>query len=372
MEFAASGSAGWSASLRAMLRATGDGAWRRLPGLALCAAISTASLIFGQLAWSRAQGLSPLVIGMLCGAVAGNLFHGLIGNRTQSGIAFSRQRLLRLGIILYGVRLTLGDIAHIGLPGVAADALVLISTFALALFFGTRILKMDCATVTLIGAGSSICGAAAILATEPVAKARPEQVTVAVATVVLFGTIATFLYPWLYHMNLDWRILPVSSAVFGMYIGSTVHEVGQVVAAARLVDMEAVNAAVIAKMIRVMMLPCFLAVLPALLARGRHGRDNETCAIQPAANEAKPPVPWFAVGFIMVIVFNSILPLPQGLLSAVTDIDTLLLTMAMSALGLGTRIADFRKAGAKPVFLGTVLFAWLVAGGACINMMVAR
>lgn len=230
---------------------------------------------------------------------------------------------------------------------------------------------MDHVTATLIGAGSSICGAAAILATEPVAKARPEQVTVAVATVVLFGTVATLFYPWLYHMNLGWHILPASPAAFGMYIGSTVHEVGQVVAAARLVDTEAMNIAVIAKMIRVMMLPVFLAVLPALLARMRRAHHGEAGIARPSGEEAKPPVPWFAVGFIAMIVFNSVMPLPKFLQPAVNGIDTLLLTMAMCALGLGTRIADFRKAGARPVLLGTVLFAWLVVGGGCINLMMA-
>lgn len=366
MEYAASERSGWHASLRML-----GGARQQLPGIALCAAISVASLALGEFAWCRSQGLSPLVIGMLCGAVAGNLFRPLTGSRMQPGTAFCKQRLLRIGIILFGVRLTLGDIALVGLPGVAADALVLASTFLLALVVGTKILKMDCITATLIGAGSSICGAAAILATEPVAKARPEQVTVAVATVVLFGTIATLLYPWLYHMNLAWRTLPVSPAAFGMYIGSTMHEVGQVVAAARLVDAEAMSTAVIAKMIRVMMLPVFLSVLPALLARMRHSRHGDPGAVQRSEDNAKPPVPWFAVGFIVMIVFNSIVPLPKFLQPAVNGIDTLLLTMAMCALGLGTRIADFRKAGARPVLLGTVLFAWLVIGGGCINAMMA-
>lgn len=132
MEYAASERSGWHASLRML-----GGTRQKLPGIALCGAISAASLALGELAWCRAQGLSPLVIGMLCGAAAGNLFRTLTDSRMQPGTAFCKLRLLRIGIILFGVRLTLGDIALVGLPGVAADALVLGSTFLLALVVGT-------------------------------------------------------------------------------------------------------------------------------------------------------------------------------------------------------------------------------------------
>ena len=138
-------------------------------------------------------------------------------------------------MVLYGLRLTVQDIGHVGMVGVATDALVLGSTFGLACLIGIKWLRLDPKTAMLIGAGSSICGAAAVMAAEPVVKARAEQVTVAVATVVVFGTVAIFLYPALFELNQQWQLVPGGADGFGIYIGSTLHEVAQVVAAARSV-----------------------------------------------------------------------------------------------------------------------------------------
>ena len=110
-------------------------------------------------------------------------------------VLLAKQRLLRLGIILYGFRITVQQIADVGVSGVI-DVLVLSSTFLITRLIGIRVLKMDRETVWLIGAGSSIC-AAAVLASEPVIKAAPSKVAVVVATVVLFGTVGIVLYPFL-------------------------------------------------------------------------------------------------------------------------------------------------------------------------------
>lgn len=161
-----------------------------------------------------------------------------------AGVEFSRSRLLRLGVVLYGLRLTLQDVVHVGFDGVAIDALVLGSTFALACIVGTRVFGLDRKTAMLIGAGSSICGAAAVMATGPVVRGRAEQVTVAVATLVVFGTIAIFLYPLLYMLNQHWQLIPGGAAGFGLYAGSTIHD----------------DTAVIAKMLWVMLLALLLFV----------------------------------------------------------------------------------------------------------------
>ncbi|OWG05999.1 hypothetical protein B4U21_19605, partial [Klebsiella pneumoniae] len=133
------------------------------------------------------------------------------------------------------------------------------STFFIACFLGQKVFGLDKHTSWLIGAGSSICGAAAVLATEPVVKAEASKVTVAVATVVIFGTIAIFLYPAMYPLLAHW----FTPETYGIYMGSTMHEVAQVVAAGHAVSPDAENAAVIAKMLRVMMLAPFLLFLAA-------------------------------------------------------------------------------------------------------------
>lgn len=131
----------------------------------------------------------------------------------------------------------------------------------IACFPGQKVFGLDRHTSWLIGAGSSICGAAAVLATEPVVKAEASKVTVAVATVVIFGTIAIFLYPAMYPLLAHW----FSPETYGIYIGSTMHEVAQVVAAGHAINPDAENAAVIAKMLRVMMLAPFLILPPHAL-----------------------------------------------------------------------------------------------------------
>ena len=277
-------------------------------------------------------------------------------------------------MVLYGLRLTVQDIGHVGMAGVAIDALVLGSTFGLACLIGTRWLGMDRKTAMLIGAGSSICGAAAVMAAEPVVKARAEQVTVAVATVVVFGTLAIFLYPLLFDLNRHWRLVPGGANGFGIYAGSTIHEVAQVVAAARSIGQGAADTAVIAKMVRVMMLAPFLIMLSAWLARdeSRQAKRSGACRMggHGIEHSAKLAVPWFAFGFVAVVLFNSLQLLPAGVIEAVAEVDTILLAMAMAALGLSTHLGAIRRAGVKPLLLAAVLFAWLVIGGALINRWV--
>lgn len=340
---------------------------RLLPGLALSGALAAAGMAMGRIGWLQAHGFSALTLAILLGMLVGNTVYPRVAAASGAGVSFSKQNLLRLGVVLYGLRLTVQDIAHVGLAGVVIDALVLGSTFLLALWIGTRWLGMDRKTALLIGAGSSICGAAAVMAAEPVIKARAEQVTVAVATVVVFGTLAIVLYPLLFQLNLQWGLIPGGANGFGIYAGSTIHEVAQVVAAARSVGPDAADSAVIAKMVRVMMLAPFLVMLSAWLARDARRR---TVGPGDSPVKGKLAVPWFAFGFIGVVLFNSLQWLPASVVAVTTEIDTALLAMAMAALGLATQLGAIRKAGAKPLLLALILFGWLVAGGALINRWV--
>nr|AIA99104.1 hypothetical protein T29Apl_00061 [Methylibium sp. T29]AIA99189.1 hypothetical protein T29Bpl_00055 [Methylibium sp. T29-B] len=336
-----------------------------LPGLALSGALAATGIALGHIGWLQHHGFSALTLAIVLGMLVGNTVYPLVPRlaaASGAGVNVSKQNLLRLGVVLYGLRLTVQDIGHVGIAGVAIDALVLGSTFALACFIGTRWLGLDRKTAMLIGAGSSICGAAAVMAAEPVVKARAEQVTVAVATVVVFGTLAIFLYPALFELNQHWALIPGGANGFGIYAGSTIHEVAQVVAAARSVGPDAANSAVIAKMVRVMMLAPFLVMLSAWLARDdkRHAHTSAATGQAPG----KLAVPWFAFGFVAVVLFNSLQWLPASVVAVTTEIDTALLAMAMAALGLSTHIGAIRKAGAKPLLLALILFGWLIVGGA--------
>ena len=338
---------------------------KHLPGLGLSVALAVLAMGVAQADWFAAHGLSALTLAIAMGMIAGNTFYSRLEGASAHGVQFARGQLLRLGIVLYGLRLTVQDIGHVGIAGVVIDALVVMSTFGLGSWLGTRWLGLNRNTAMLISAGSAICGAAAVLATAPILRGKAGQVSVAVATVVVFGTLAIFAYPALYALNQHWPVIPGGAHGFGIYTGSTIHEVAQVVAAARSIGPDAADAAVIAKMVRVMLLAPFLIGLSAWLAR-RGGDD----LIEPGAARPKLAIPWFAFGFIAVVVFNSLHVLPTSVLNASNDLDTLLLAIAMAALGLGTRFSALRAAGIKPLVLAAVLFAWLVIGGGVINHVV--
>jgi uncharacterized integral membrane protein (TIGR00698 family) len=342
---------------------------RALPGIALVGLLALIALEIGRVPWLQANGISALTLAIALGMLVGNTIYPRLAVAAAGGVAFSKQTLLRAGIILYGLRLTFRDIANVGIAGVLIDTLVLSSTFALAWWAGTRVFGLDRKTAMLIGAGSSICGAAAVMAAEPVVRGRAEQVTVAVSTVVVFGTLAIFLYPALYHLNAHYQLLPVNPVRYGIFAGSTIHEVAQVVAAGRAITDAAANTAVITKMVRVMMLAPFLILLSTYLSRRPepaagergHGRSLEF------ASKRRIVVPWFALGFVAVAAVNSALSLPRPLVTSVISLDTFVLAMAMAALGVTTHVSAIRTAGVKPLGLAALLFGWLIFGGLAIN-----
>lgn len=327
-----------------------------LRGLALAALIAALAMWGAGLPVFQRLGLSALTLAIVAGIVLGNTVFPRIAPFSQEGVDFARNRLLRLGIVLYGFRITFQQIGHIGWAGVLIDALVIVATFTLAVQLGTRAFGLDRQTAMLIGAGSAICGAAAVMAAEPVVRGQAHKVSVAVATVVVFGTLSMFVYPLLY----PW--LHLSETAYGLYAGSTIHEVAQVVVAGRAVSEAAASSAVIEKMLRVMMLAPFLVVLGSRLG-AEEGSD--------AATKRRITIPWFALVFVGASGLNSLQLLPAGLVDAILQLDTVLLAMAMAALGLRTHVGAIRQAGVKPILLASVLFLFLVVGGYLINRLVA-
>jgi uncharacterized integral membrane protein (TIGR00698 family) len=328
-------------------------------GIALSAALAALAIGAAAMPAPRHYGLSALTLAIILGIAAGNTFFPRVAARTAVGVDFSKSTLLRIGIVLFGLRITFQDIAAVGWAGIVIDAVMVVATFAIAVQLGTRVFRLDRQTSMLIGAGSALCGAAAVMATEPVVRGQPYKVSVAVATVVVFGTLAMFAYPLLYPF------LGLSEHAYGVFTGSTVHEVAQVVAAGRSVGEAAATTAVIEKMLRVMMLAPFLMVLSGLKEQRRDAGSDRHSA-------ARPPIviPWFAVLFILASLVNSVHLLPAAVVAGLTEIDTLLLATAMAALGLHTQVGAIRRAGVRPLLLAASLFVFLVLGGYAINRLV--
>ena len=308
------------------------------------------------------NGVSPLTLAIVLGMALGNTVAAPYLPRIAEGIAFSKGRLLRLGIVLYGFKITWAQLAFAGWPALFADVGVVCGTFALALWLGRR-LGIDRDTAALVGAGSAICGAAAVLAAQPVLKAKEADVGVAVATVVVFGTLAMFVYPLMAALLLSadgggaWL-------GWGIYTGASVHEVAQVAAAGAAVSPQVADVAVITKMIRVLLLAPFLLALPWLMRRFGGGA--------PSAQKGALALPWFALGFLGAVAANSLLPLPPTVRHALLTVDTFLLTAAMFALGLGTHWQSIRQAGVRPLLLAGMLALWLLLGGGTLSYLALR
>lgn len=323
--------------------------YNTLNGLLFVGLFATAATSISQITILKNLGISPLIVGIVLGIIYANTLRNHLPKEWLPGILFSTKTILRTAIVFYGFRVTFQNIAHVGISGIFTSALIVISTFFIGYFIGTKLLKLDRDTTILTTIGSSICGAAAILATEPVLKSEPHKSAIAVSTVVVFGTIAMFLYPFAYKAG----FIDLNPTGMGIYIGSTIHEVAHVAAAGNTLRTEISNNAVIVKMLRVMMIAPVLVVLGLWLSSKN----------KKAGEKTKLSIPWFAVAFIGVAGFNSFDLFSQNVISTINTLDTFALTMAMSALGMETSFDKFKKVGMKPIYLASMLFIWLIIGG---------
>lgn len=295
---------------------------------------------------------SPLIIGIIIGILYGNTLKKNMPEEWLPGIAFSAKKILRFAIILYGFRLTFQNVLSVGASAIIVDIIIIIGTLGLGLLTG-KLLRIDKEISLLTSTGSAICGAAAILGMEPILDNKAHKTAIAVSTVVIFGTIAMFLYPVLYNNG----VLDLNDQQWGIFTGATVHEVAHTVGAGNAMSENISEIAIIVKMIRVAFLAPVLLITALLITRKTKQTDlNST-------NSVKITIPWFAFGFIAVIGFNSLHLLSQSLVDGINYFDTFLLTMAMTALGIETHLRKFKEAGAKPFILALVLFVWLIVGG---------
>lgn len=320
-----------------------------LSGIWFVSLFAFASMYIAELPFIGSMGISPLVVAIIFGMIYGNTLRHKLPSEWAPGIVFSSKKILRFAVVFYGFRVTYGQVFGVGAEALIIDAIIVVGTFLLGWQLGTRFFGLDRDSSMLIGSGAAICGAAAVIATEGTLKSEPHKVSMAVATVVIFGTISMFLYPVLYNSG----ILGFDAKEYGIFVGATIHEVAQVVVAGNAMGEDAGTTAVIVKMTRVMMLAPFLIALAYFISKsGKNGGQKSEIMI-----------PWFAVYFLIVVGFNSLDLLPKIAVSTINSIDTFLLTMAMAALGIETNFNKIKNVGMKPVYLALVLFAWLVLGG---------
>ena len=339
-----------------------------ISGIIFVAIFAAAATMIAQIGFVKALGISPLVIGIVMGIFYANTLHNHIPKAWESGITFSAKKILRFAIVFYGFRITFQQIMDVGIEGFLVSLIMLSTTFLLGTYLGHKIFKMDKDTAMLTASGASVCGAAAVLATEPVLKAEEYKAAIAVSMVVLFGTISMFMYPVLYASIIEpaTGFLHLTPQQFGIYVGGTIHEVAQVVAVPASIPgapADMANSAVIVKMTRVIMIAPMLIVLGLYLSFQAKKTGGQ-------AGGVKLVIPWFAVYFIGMAGFNSLQIVPENIVNIINEIDTFLLTMAMTALGMGTIFSKFKGLGLAPLYTAGAMFAWLVIGGFLVTKFV--
>jgi uncharacterized integral membrane protein (TIGR00698 family) len=339
-----------------------------MSGIIFVAIFAAAATMVSNIGFVKALGISPLVIGIVMGIFYANTLHQHIPSEWGTGITFSGKKILRFAIVFYGFRITFQQIMDVGMSGFMVSLIMLSTTFLIGTYLGIKAFKMDRDTAMLTASGASVCGAAAVLATEPVLKAEGHKTAVAVSMVVLFGTISMFLYPVLYASIIEpaTGFLHMTPQQFGIYVGGTIHEVAQVVAVPASVagsPADMANSAVIVKMTRVIMIAPMLIILGIYLSIQAKKSGG-------VGGGVKLVIPWFAVYFIGMAGFNSLQIVPQNIVDIINEIDTFLLTMAMTALGMGTIFSKFKGLGLAPLYTAGAMFGWLVIGGFIVTKIV--
>jgi uncharacterized integral membrane protein (TIGR00698 family) len=300
---------------------------------------------------------AAVALGMVVGQIPAT--QRLLDTVLKPGIQVAARRLLRIGIVVLGLKLSLFDIAGLGWAAIVVIVLIVGITFAATLGFG-KLLRLPGTQPILIAAGFSICGASAVGAMSAVTRSKDEDQATPIALVTLCGTLAIFILPIL-------RIpLGLDAEQFGLWVGLSVHDVGQVVATAQIAGPAALAVAVVVKLTRVLTLAPMVAIV-GLVERGRDARaDRDALALDPASKPIERPkrppiVPLFIVGFLAAVVIRTFVPLSPDLLSFADTVQTTLLAMALFALGSNIRFAKLARTGWRALIVG--LASWVLIAG---------
>ncbi|MBV7295035.1 putative sulfate exporter family transporter [Corynebacterium sp. TAE3-ERU12] len=307
----------------------------KIPGLGFCLAGAIIAwgigLVFAHLGIS----IPSLLVAILLGIIVVNTTG--VPTAAEPGIAVAAKQVLRIGVVLLGFAIPVGDIIGLGIGALVLVVAVVVAGLAAAVLIG-RAMGLPREQSLLIGGGCSICGAAAVAGVDGVlSKRRAHEAATAVAVVVLYGTAMIAIAPILA------RLLGFGDEAAGIFIGGSVHEVAQVVAAGAAVSSAALTVAVVVKLARVLMLAPVLAVIG--IQERRRGQADPSAATPPL-------VPLFVIGFIVAVALRSILPIPEAIIDASQQVRTWFFLVAMTALGTGVRRETLAAAGWRPFVHG--------------------
>jgi uncharacterized integral membrane protein (TIGR00698 family) len=305
-----------------------------LPGLMLTGCIALLSLYAG----ARIGYVTPLVVAMGIGILFRNAF--ILPSVYKAGIIFSMRRVLRFAVALLGVRITFDQILGLGWQGIVIALLPLMLTFICTVFVG-RMVKVNPSQTLLIATGTSICGASAIMTVGAVTKSKSDDIMVAVSSITVFGSLLMLTYPLAYNSNL----LGFNAEQYGMWAGSSIHEVAQVIAAAFGGGNTAGEIGTMIKLTRVAALVPFAFILSYLASRKLINAGDQ------GVETGEVKFPYFILGFLGMVILNSNSFFTPQAVNWIESFDVFLLTMSMGAMGLETDFGKLLKIGFAPFFL---------------------
>lgn len=318
--------------------------WDRWPGVAAAAGLAfAASWIAGGLGDPLAR--NPVLVAMLFGLMLGGVFGCPAALRP--GLDFTKRYLLRLGVMLLGFRITVSLLGDLGWVPITIAAAELLLVLLVVRWVAVRVFRLDPDLALLVAVGSAVCGAAAILSVASMKPARERHAGVAITLITISGTLALLLYPIAY---LNGWMPALDERGFGIAVGASIFELAQVYGASYAVSEGALNLATLVKLSKVVML------IPLILFLGMR-RAPEAAG----AARQKVPVPWFVIGFLMVLFFNSAITVHPQIRQAILEGDQFLFLMVTIALGLTTPIAVLRDRAGALRLLGTGAFALVLS-----------
>ena len=310
-------------------------------GMAICFAVAALSVWMEKLIPGEVLGAS--IIALFMGTIINSFFHpGWI----KPALKFTSKKVLKGAIILLGASLSVGTIMSVG----KMTFFVMLFTFAMCFgggYFIRRIFGLNWKLGNLISAGTGICGGSAVAAIAPVIDADDKDIAFAMSSTFLFDMVMVAVYP------IMGRLLGMSDIAYGIWAGTSVNDTASVVASGYAFSEAAGDFATMVKLTRT------IAIIPTVLVFAYIGTRIKQKELQAAGNGQKVDlvkiIPWFIGGFLLLAVLNSVGCIPAAVSGAMKSASKFLMVSALAAIGLGTSIADFRKAGLAPMFYGVTI-----------------
>ncbi|MCI9887474.1 putative sulfate exporter family transporter [Micrococcales bacterium 31B] len=308
------------------------------PGVLLCAALAAVATLIAKAFPLLGAALPAVALGIVVSLTL------RLPDRARGGITYTSKFVLQCAVVLLGAQLSASTILTVGGTSLPVLLSSLVACLVVAWLLG-RALKIGRHLRTLIGVGTGICGASAIAAIAPVIRAASSDVAYAISVIFLFNLLAVLAFPLLGHA------LDLDPQAFGLFAGTAVNDTSSVVAAASIYATTALGFAVVVKLVRT------LAIIPISVGLALLERRYQPDAPALSVRSVVQLVPWFLIGFLLVVGLNTVMPLPEGLRNAATQTSVFMIAMALAAIGLTTDLRAVRAAGWRPLALGAALWA---------------